>query len=104
MTIKRKRCPKRNLLRINSKEISETIRTEDYRQSSENKRKENYSQRKLEILEKEIEEMEDKLRFLVEEINVHNSEVEYLQELFLKKEKVENELNMAYDIWESSQL
>ncbi len=59
--------------------------------------------RKLEILEKEIEEMEIQLKFLEEEMNTHNTEVEYLKELFSKKEKVEKQLNLAYDRWESFQ-
>ena len=62
------------------------------------------SERKIEILEKEIDEMETELKYLEEEMNTHNSDVVYLRELYLKKEVLENKLKLSYENWESIQL
>ena len=62
------------------------------------------SERKIEILEKEIDEMETELKYLEEEMNKFNSDVVYLRELYLKKETTEHKLKLAYDNWESCQL
>jgi hypothetical protein len=56
------------------------------------------------MLEREIEEMETELKAIETEIAEHSFEAEYLGELFLKKEKVENRLNVAFDSWENYQL
>ncbi|WP_313181676.1 ribosomal protection-like ABC-F family protein [Lacrimispora sp.] len=58
---------------------------------------------KSDILENEIEAIETALKALEQEINNNNSNFEYLQELFLKKETMEKELNFAYDKWENCQ-
>jgi ATP-binding cassette subfamily F protein 3 len=58
---------------------------------------------KSDILENEIEAIEAALKALEQEINNNNSNFEYLQELFLKKETMEKELDFAYDKWENCQ-
>ncbi len=58
---------------------------------------------KSDILENEIEAIEAALKALEQEINNNNSNFEYLQELYLKKETMEKELNFAYDRWENYQ-
>ena len=59
--------------------------------------------RKLEILEKSIEEMEEKIKKLEELMNVHNCDGNRLKELFDEKERVEKELKLAYSEWENLQ-
>ncbi|MGL6217173.1 MAG: ABC-F family ATP-binding cassette domain-containing protein, partial [Lacrimispora sphenoides] len=58
---------------------------------------------KSDILENEIAAIEAALKALEQEINNNNSNFEYLQELFLKKETMEKELDFAYDKWENYQ-
>jgi len=58
---------------------------------------------KSDILENEIEAIETVLKALEQEINNNNYNFEYLQELFLKKETMEKELDFAYDKWENCQ-
>ena len=58
---------------------------------------------KSDILVNEIEAIEAALNALEQEINNNNSNFEYLQELYLKKETMEKELNFAYDKWENCQ-
>ncbi|WP_186423261.1 ribosomal protection-like ABC-F family protein [Lacrimispora celerecrescens] len=58
---------------------------------------------KSDILVNEIEAIEAALKALEQEINNNNSNFEYLQELFLKKETMEKELFFAYDKWENCQ-
>lgn len=76
----------------------------NYKTDASRKRSAAISPWKLEMLEREIEEMETELKAIETEIAEHSFEAEYLGELFLKKEKVENRLNMAYDSWENYQL
>lgn len=58
---------------------------------------------KSDILVNEIEAIEAALKALEQEINNNNSNFEYLQELFLKKETMEKELDFAYVKWENCQ-
>jgi ATP-binding cassette subfamily F protein 3 len=58
---------------------------------------------KSDILENEIEALEAALKVLEQEINNNNSNFEYLQELYLKKETMEKELDFVYDKWENCQ-
>ncbi|MFV0242868.1 MAG: ribosomal protection-like ABC-F family protein [Lacrimispora sphenoides] len=58
---------------------------------------------KSDILENEIEAIEAALKALEQEINNNNSNFEYLQELFLKKETIEKKLDFAYNKWENCQ-
>ena len=59
--------------------------------------------KKSEILENEIEAIEAALKALEQEINDNSTNFAYLQELFLKKETLEEELNCVYDKWENCQ-
>ncbi|GLB31481.1 hypothetical protein LAD12857_34040 [Lacrimispora amygdalina] len=59
--------------------------------------------KKSDILENEIETIEVALKALEQEINNNNYNPTYLQELFLKKESMEKELDFAYDKWENCQ-
>lgn len=59
--------------------------------------------KKLDILESEIEAIEAALKALEQEINDNSTNFTYLQELFLKKESMEKELNWVYDKWENCQ-
>ncbi len=59
--------------------------------------------KKSEILENEIEAIEAALKALEQEINDNSTNFAYLQELFLKKETMEEELNCVYDKWENCQ-
>ena len=81
-----------------------TNKAVDYKSGAAGKRPGAISTWKLEALEREIEEMEAELKAIETEIAEHSFEAEYLGELFLRKEKVENQLNMAYDTWENYQL
>lgn len=58
----------------------------------------------IESIEKEIEEMELKLKHLEEEMNNRNSDINYLKDAFIDKEKLEEELESAYETWESYNL
>ncbi len=58
----------------------------------------------IEAIEKEIEEMELKLKHLEEEMDNHNSDINYLKDAFIEKEKLEKELESAYEKWESYNL
>lgn len=58
----------------------------------------------IESIEKEIEEMELKLKHLEEEMNNRNSDINYLKDAFIDKEKLEKELESAYETWESYNL
>ncbi|WP_349670845.1 ribosomal protection-like ABC-F family protein [Lacrimispora sp.] len=59
--------------------------------------------KKSDILESEIEAIEAALKELEQEINDNSTNFSYLQELFLKKETMEKELNCVYDKWENCQ-
>jgi len=59
--------------------------------------------KKSEILESEIEAIEAALKALEQEINDNSTNFAHLQELFLKKETMEKELNWVYDKWEKCQ-
>ena len=59
--------------------------------------------KKSDILESEIESIEAALKALEQEINDNSTNFSYLQELFLKKETMEKELNCVYDKWENCQ-
>lgn len=58
----------------------------------------------IESIEREIEEMELKLKHLEEEMNNRNSDINYLKDAFIDKEKLEKELESAYETWESYNL
>ncbi|MDW2800838.1 ABC-F family ATP-binding cassette domain-containing protein [Clostridium boliviensis] len=58
---------------------------------------------KSDILENEIKAIETALKDLEQEINSNSTNFAYLQELFLKKETMEKELNCVYDKWENCQ-
>ncbi|MTK09551.1 MAG: ABC-F family ATP-binding cassette domain-containing protein [Hungatella sp.] len=59
--------------------------------------------KKADILESEIEAIEAGLKELEQEINDNSTNFAYLQQLFLKKETMEKELNCLYDKWENCQ-
>lgn len=59
----------------------------------------NKNPKKLELLEKAIEDMEEKLKGLEKQIHLHNTDSNKLNELFDEKEKVSKELEMAYAKW-----
>jgi ATPase subunit of ABC transporter with duplicated ATPase domains len=59
--------------------------------------------KKLELLEKTIEEREEKIKVLEQQMELHNSDVNHLSELFEEKEQVEQELESAYSEWEALQ-
>lgn len=58
----------------------------------------------IESIEKEIEEMEVKLKDLEEKMNNRNSDINYLKDAFMEKEKLEKELESAYETWEDYNL
>jgi ABC-type multidrug transport system ATPase subunit len=59
--------------------------------------------RKLEFLEKCIDEMEEKLKHIQELMTLYNTDGCRLSELFAEKEKLEQELETAYFEWEAIQ-
>ncbi len=65
--------------------------------------KPNSSSKKIELIEKEIEVMEEKMKSVEELMNLYNSDDDYLRELFQEKEKIEKELESAYEKWELCQ-
>ncbi|WP_313135020.1 hypothetical protein [Anaerocolumna sp.] len=54
----------------------------------------------IESIEKEIQEMEIQLRHLEEEMNNRNTDINFLKDAFFEKEKLEKELESAYETWE----
>ncbi|PKM50314.1 MAG: ABC transporter ATP-binding protein [Firmicutes bacterium HGW-Firmicutes-7] len=60
--------------------------------------------KKLECIEKEIEEKEEKIKELNEAMHLHSSNANHLKELFEEKEKIEIELQIDYEQWETYQL
>jgi ATPase subunit of ABC transporter with duplicated ATPase domains len=76
----------------------------DYKTDATRKRSGGVSAWRLDVLERDIEDMEAEIKAIETEIMEHSFEAEYLRELYLKKEKIENELNQAYDTWENYQL
>ena len=55
----------------------------------------------LVLLEKEIEEMEEKINLLGELMDSYNSDVDRLRELFGEREIIEKKLKRAYENWET---
>lgn len=53
--------------------------------------------------EKELESLEEKLNFLQEQMILNNADAEQLYELYKEKEKLENEFEKAFLIWEEFQ-
>ena len=76
----------------------EVIGKEKYK--AEDSKKEKRNEKKLELAEQAIAELEAKLKDLEEAMEQHNSEAEYLKELFLEKERYKQELEKAYQQWE----
>jgi ATPase subunit of ABC transporter with duplicated ATPase domains len=76
----------------------EVIGKEKYK--DEGSKKEKRNEKKLELAEQAIAELEAKLKDLEEAMEQHNSEAEYLKELFLEKERYKQELEKAYQQWE----
>lgn len=68
--------------------------------SEHNQNKERKTGRKLEQIEAAIGELEEKLRTLKEQMELHNSDVRKLNELYTEQEMMENNLNAAYVEWE----
>jgi ATP-binding cassette, subfamily F, member 3 len=59
------------------------------------------SGKKLDLLEKEIEDMEEKIKVLDHLMETNNSNVVYLRELFDEKEALTRQLSLAYEKWET---
>ncbi|WP_352405125.1 ribosomal protection-like ABC-F family protein [Sporanaerobacter acetigenes] len=58
---------------------------------------------KLAKAEKELESLEEKLNFLQEQMILNNADAEQLYELYKEKEKLENEFEKTFLIWEELQ-
>lgn len=56
--------------------------------------------KRLALLEETIEMMEIKLKALENEMNMHNSDIKYLEDMFLEKQNIEKELEAVYEEWE----
>lgn len=67
--------------------------------SNDKSYKSTYQIKKLEQLEQEIEKMEGTISELEESMKLHNSDADFLKKLFDEKEKVEKELELAYERW-----
>ena len=87
-----------------SKEKKPSTRGEEKQYNHANHKPRKINPQKLEFLENEIEAIEAELNVLEQEINHNNTNFEYLQELLLKKETMEKELDLAYDTWEKLSL
>lgn len=58
-------------------------------------------ERKLEQIEKEIEVIEEEMKGLGIQMELHGSDVERLQDIFQEKEKLEENLEKAYEEWDN---
>ena len=87
-----------------SKEKKPSTRGEEKQYNHADHKPRKINPQKLEILENEIDAIEAELNVLEQEINHNNTNFEYLQELLLKKETMEKELDLAYDTWEKLSL
>lgn len=56
--------------------------------------------KKVELLERRIEDIELKVQLLEDEMSKHNSDTEYLAKIFIEKENLEKELELSYEEWE----
>lgn len=56
--------------------------------------------KKVELLERKIEDIELKVQLLENEMNKHNSDTEYLARIFIEKENLKKELELSYEAWE----
>lgn len=56
--------------------------------------------KRLALIEETIEKMEMKLKALENEMNMNNSDVKYLEDIFLEKQNIEKELEAVYEEWE----
>ena len=103
-------CEKEIYTPVGKRALKKT--TESCTKSSENNKNEKkketrntfYLDKKIESIEKEIEEMEQKKKYLEEEMELHNTEVTYMQDLYLELEVLEKELENAYVKWEEIQI
>jgi ABC-type multidrug transport system ATPase subunit len=84
-------------------EVTKTSPSVLWKESTPSSIKVNKPSRKLEFLEKSIEEMEEKLKHLLELMTLYNSDGLRLSEIFAEKEKVEQELETTYFEWEALQ-
>ena len=102
-------------LKVKSKESEQSQKKEKERKKNDQpqsltfqKQNKNHSKQNamktLELLEKEIEDMEGKLTKLLEIMNLNNTDVNQLRELFEEKENVEEDLALAYEKWEVLQM
>ena len=92
-----------NKTRALSNEKKPSIGTVVNQYSGTENRSRKLNTKKSDILESEIEAIEAALKELEQEINDNSTNFSYLQELFLKKESMEKELNCVYDKWENCQ-
>ena len=74
------------------------IRKETNTEKQSNAMKQN--SKKVESLERKIEDFELKIQSLEDEMNAHNSDTERLASIFIKKENLEKELQLSYEEWE----
>ncbi|ABX42291.1 ABC-F family ATP-binding cassette domain-containing protein [Lachnoclostridium phytofermentans] len=56
--------------------------------------------KRLALIEENIEKMEIKQKELENEMNMHNSDIKYLEDIFLEKQTIEKELEAIYEEWE----
>lgn len=85
--------------------LSKTTREKEVKKKIENPNRsatlETQKIKKIEVIEKEIEEIELKLKHLDEDMNNHNSDIDYLTDAFVEKERLEKELESAFEMWEN---
>lgn len=74
------------------------IRKETNTEKQSNTMKQN--SKKVESLERKIEDFELKIQSLEDEMNAHNSDTERLASIFIEKENLEKELQLSYEEWE----
>ncbi|BCJ96017.1 ABC transporter ATP-binding protein [Anaerocolumna cellulosilytica] len=80
--------------------INKNVVIKQEQHKDENSKKKKRNEKKLELIEQAIVDLEVKLKDLEEVMEVHNSEAEYLKELFFEKERFKQELEKAYQQWE----
>ncbi len=91
---------KERSIRMSSQEGGRLKATNNQQVYRHQERQENKPSRKLEIIEKAIEEMEAKRKLLEELMDQNSTDVYQLKKLFEEKELVDKELNSAYSDWE----
>ncbi|WP_312370797.1 ribosomal protection-like ABC-F family protein [Lachnoclostridium sp.] len=86
-----------NNLKVESNKVVQIKKSDD---SIRSKNADAQRTKHLALIEETIEKMEIKLKALENEMNMYNSDIKYLEDIFLEKQNIEKELEAVYEEWE----